>query len=673
MKKKLAILPLFVISLLFSCGKEKPKEKKNILTYESLCRRLYDSKELSRYRYYEEAHLASTYDRASRYDELHDTYINWDANYDGDGYERDEGGKKVLVDIQGQGYIDRVWTASPINDFIQIEIDGEIEYYGTFNNWQRTMYASFDELCLSTPEGAFDCYVPMTFKESLKIVQQRTSTPSYAQIHYNLVEGIDVEYTGIYLGEAQLDSLAKANQEIKKIRAKSNLNENSFALSLSRGETKTIYEANKAGGIKRFELLPLIATSDWDDVSSLSTVLLKVYYDGSESPSISIPIGDFFFQHYGSKKTSSILNGVMGDGTLFSNMYMPYKQIKVSLTNVGEKDVSFRYYIENENLKNVDEYQRLCVDWRKMEHRNDSRFPDAEALKVNGRGRFIATSLNVFQKASTLWWGEGDEKVFVDGEPFPSIFGTGSEDYFGFSWCSAKLFQNGFVGQTRSGNDNLAKHNGPGNRNLYRIHMLDSVPFEESLEFDLEKYWSDSLVEMAATSFFYLDSSDVPSFFPNVPSLEERAFNSKFIYDGEEELTEYLSCNLSNVMNAYGQPVDMQEMSSFKGGKWHDDAQIWWRATSTGGYLDFTINLPETKEYALTANLTLASDYGAVQLSIDGTDVGEKIDLLNNGVILRQFNVGEVSLSKGKHTLRITNVQGSGNYHFVGIDSLYFA
>ena len=64
---------------------------------------------------------------------------------------------------------------------------------------------------------------------------------------------------------------------------------------------------------------------------------------------------------------------------------------------------------------------------------------DWTMLKTEGRGRFCGVMLHVWNPRGG-WWGEGDEKFFVDGEKFPSTFGTGSEDYFGYAWCNPTLF-----------------------------------------------------------------------------------------------------------------------------------------------------------------------------------------------------------------------------------------
>ena len=71
----------------------------------------------------------------------------------------------------------------------------------------------------------------------------------------------------------------------------------------------------------------------------------------------------------------------------------------------------------------------------------ERRAIDWTMLHTQGRGRFVGVELHVWNPKGG-WWGEGDEKFYIDGEKFPSTFGTGSEDYFGYAWCNPTPFQN---------------------------------------------------------------------------------------------------------------------------------------------------------------------------------------------------------------------------------------
>ena len=95
-------------------------------------------------------------------------------------------------------------------------------------------------------------------------------------------------------------------------------------------------------------------------------------------------------------------------------------------------------------------------------------------LRTEGRGRFCGVMLHVWNPRGG-WWGEGDEKFFVDGEKFPSTFGTGSEDYFGYAWCDPHLFQRPYHCQTMT-------ENNKGHQSVLRWHITDNVPFQKSFE-----------------------------------------------------------------------------------------------------------------------------------------------------------------------------------------------
>ena len=112
------------------------------------------------------------------------------------------------------------------------------------------------------------------------------------------------------------------------------------------------------------------------------------------------------------------------------------------------------------------------------------RAPDWTILTTRGRGRFVGTHLHVWNPRGG-WWGEGDEKFFVDGERFPSIFGTGSEDYFGYAWSSDARFSRPYHGQ-------LLNEKNRGNVDDNRWHIPDSVPFQTGFDGYIEKYFSNT-------------------------------------------------------------------------------------------------------------------------------------------------------------------------------------
>jgi hypothetical protein len=125
------------------------------------------------------------------------------------------------------------------------------------------------------------------------------------------------------------------------------------------------------------------------------------------------------------------------------------------------------------------------------------------------------------------WWGEGDEQVWIDGEPFPSFFGTGTEDYFGYAYCSNQRFAFPYIGQTRAGE----RHNF-GRSSLYRFHVPDPLRFREQLRFDFEvNHWGKTGDQVAfdSVAYFYarprahVARSPLDATPPFIPELNESA------------------------------------------------------------------------------------------------------------------------------------------------------
>jgi Protein of unknown function (DUF2961) len=126
-------------------------------------------------------------------------------------------------------------------------------------------------------------------------------------------------------------------------------------------------------------------------------------------------------------------------------------------------------------------------------------FRDWHVGTLEGTGHQVGTMLDVENPPSTAWWGEGDEKIFVDGEAFPSLFGTGTEDYFGYAWSTPEPFAHAYHAQTRAPGASFA-----GQFSMNRFHVLDPIPFTRSLRFDFEIWhWSDTSIAADALLYWY--------------------------------------------------------------------------------------------------------------------------------------------------------------------------
>jgi hypothetical protein len=350
-----------------------------------------------------------------------------------------------------------------------------------------------------------------------------------------------------------------------------------------------------------------------------------------------------------------------------SYWYMPFeKGAVIKLTNQGDKERKVTFAITHAPVaKPIEKLGRFHAKWHRdafLPEEPERRAIDWTMLKTQGRGRFCGVMLHVWNPRGG-WWGEGDEKFFVDGEKFPSTIGTGSEDYFGYAWSTPELFSNCYHNQTiHMGNR--------GHVSVNRWHITDNVPFQESFEAAIEKYYSNNRPTLYAASVYWYQAAGQADPYEPVP-VEQRkgywgpieVFKVKGSLEGED---------LKILSSTAGDP-QRQDMDGF-GPNWSGDAHLWWIDAKPGDKLDLSVPVQKTGAYRVKMQLTKAIDYGIVQLYLDGKKLGEPIDLYNDGVVATGvLNMGVHELDKGEHklTVQITgaNEKAVKSYMF-GLDYL---
>ena len=163
---------------------------------------------------------------------------------------------------------------------------------------------------------------------------------------------------------------------------------------------------------------------------------LRVYYDGSATPSVDAPVGDFFGVGHGYEKPVRSLMVVDGSEGRSRNSYwaMPFRRAcKITVTNEGKRRVSNLYYhVDWEKRQALPPGTGYFHAWYRQAIPAQAGEP-YEVLSVRGRGHYVGTVFSVIQ-AAPGWFGEGDDAFFVDGEKQAGIQGTGTEDYFNDAW-----------------------------------------------------------------------------------------------------------------------------------------------------------------------------------------------------------------------------------------------
>ena len=455
--------------------------------------------------------LASSYDRASQYDALHDRYLAWGANQDGDGIVRHEGGGDVLADLKGPGALVRIWSAAPGRGKLKLYIDGDetpvldAPFASFFDHslppfvWRNLVYTAGN----SVP--GWNNYIPIPFKRSLKIV----AAPKWgAYYHFTYVQFPQKEIASFTLPISPEDksALAIANHrlispDLSDCEQPAGVSARQIDAVAEGGATQPILDIAGPAAIRRLRI-KLDLPKDIDAQRRLLRELaIQVTWDNGATPSIWSPIGDFFGFFGGAQTFRAYPMGIGPDGIFYCNWYMPFAaRAKIEIVNDGGDKVPIHCEITTAPLRfPVSAYGRFHAKWHRdafLPHRSD-REPDWTVLTTRGRGRYVGLHLHVWNPGGD-WWGEGDEKFFVDGEKFPSEFGTGSEDYFGYAWSNPALFSRPFHNQ-------ILNEDNAGHIVDNRWHFADSVPFQTSFEGYIEKYFpNDRPTLYAAVVYWYL-------------------------------------------------------------------------------------------------------------------------------------------------------------------------
>jgi hypothetical protein len=250
---------------------------------------------------------------------------------------------------------------------------------------------------------------------------------------------------------------------------------------------------------------------------NLRSLVLRVWWDDQEHPSIECPVADFFGIAHGKVKAyGSAVHSVGEKAGMNIWLPMPFvKRARFEFTNEGEKTMPLYYQIDYTlQDKHPQDVGRLHVLFRRENTTTEKK--DFELLpKREAKGRFIGSVIGI-RNLHDQWWGEGEIKVYMDGdEEFPTICGTGSEDYVGLSWG---IQQTPFLYNGCSLNeDNYVS--------MYRWHLPDPILWQKECRITIQQIgYKRGLVETeddwSCSTFWY---EPVPSAaLPEFPSIEVR-------------------------------------------------------------------------------------------------------------------------------------------------------
>ena len=317
-----------------------------------------------------------------------------------------------------------------------------------------------------------------------------------------------------------------------------------------------------------------------------------------------------------------------------SRLLMPFKsEMRLRLTNTGPIAASIELKIRTAPRPFDAGTYHLRAQWGTLT-RDSWPFFDANFLDAKGEGKVIGT---VYQIANPvlIWWGEGDQKVFVDGEPFPSTFGTGTEDDYGFAYGDNHPFVRPFHAQTRV--------DGPwsgGHISLNRWYVLDALPYQSGLRFDQEMWhWMPCRPTWTHVIYWYAAPGTPGPRAGDRTSLAPRDLGIR------EDMLEPLEAEALEHQETGG-TAKKERLANCSGAE-----HLVWRGSKPGDRLTIHFPVPEAGRYMIEINLCMSPDYGRHRLLVNGRPALASVDGYAPRLYWQQVRFGPLDLQKGDNIL----------------------
>ena len=413
-----------------------------------------------------------------------------------------------------------------------------------------------------------------------------------------------------------LEAITRPHQGRSMRATSGNAENNSDSAKFDVGETKTIAHLKGPGKIQHIWLVPYSM-----NIRYPRAFVLRIYWDGSDIPSVETPIGDFFCAGNGMRAVVDSLPVKVSSYGRGLNCYwqMPFaKEAKVTLTNESDKDRASCYY---------------QIDWVQLPRkprktmyfhaRYHQEYPPEIGKPYTvfigkGRGHYVGTVLSS-QNAMADWFGEGDDFFYIDGEEKPSICGTGTEDYFNEAWnmrVHSSLYTGCTIFEPRAVDARIT---------AYRWHIADPILFKKSLKFELERtgmlvdadgrytkpgpdlsgprpdYWS-------SVAYWYQDTIAEP--WCEFPPYKDRV---------NEEIVLHLPQVVDTMKHSEGVELEVNKYNRATYTK------PWFRVANdkVGGWVEIPFEIKKQGRYSMSLFQHLREDNGIWKVYIDNKEVQE--------------------------------------------------
>ncbi len=510
-----------------------------------------------------------------------------------------------------------------------------------------------------------------------------------------------VAFCGSVLGDADSPPLQSPFSEMMILREARSARTSSYDrsggnqdwLTIPPGQTAALAEIEGAGCIKHIYWTYIIG-DETARRALFRDLIVRMYWDGEQTPSVESPIGDLFgVGNCRPRPLQSLLlvtnpGGASSDNSWGLNCYfpMPFSQgARVEVANESDIPLGIWYHVDYETYpgdtpEGLDSLGRFHAQFRRSRTPpigepggiNKTGEDNYVILEAQGQGNLAGYILNV-DNVTGGWWGEGDDMIFIDGEQWPpSLHGTGSEEIFGAGAGPSVEYTGPYTGFHLV--ENREQDTYYGKNSMYRFFVPDPIRFSRSIRVTIEHGHANDLPnDYSSVAYWYQREPHAP--FPPLPSREER-----------QPITEYPG--FPGIAGAIEGELLLEDAESSGDGavplrfpgEWSRGRFLWFTPDAVGDFITVKVPVEAAGTYEVVLYLVQASDFGIFQLEIDGQDQGEPFDGYNaeggigatHVVRAEAVEFGRVSLEAGTREFRfeIVGKNDQATSYMVGLDCI---
>ena len=573
-------------------------------------------------------------------------------------------GEYLICGVEGPGAIVRVWTAK-MEGTVRVLLDGETVFEGPAQEFLTKPYDGFARAAgvdAGILAGTFyqrdAAYCPMPFAGRCRIEW----SGDLRKLHFYQIQVrlYDKSAQAITFQAQDLKACESSLQRAAKILADpdgayafgSTQPPSAFELTVEPGEKKQALELEGSKAVERLRVLVSAADRDL----ALRQTVMHVECDGYPWGQVQAPVGDFFGTAPGVNPYKSLPFTVSPDGTMSSRYVMPFERsLRLVFENLGEQPVTIKGdALAGDYAWDGERSMHFRARWR-VDHglvASNKEVQDLPFVVANGAGVYVGTAImmlnpNEIPTPHGNWWGEGDEKVFVDGEPRPSTFGTGSEDYFNYSWSAPDIFFYPYCGQPRN--------DGPANRGFvsnHRWQIVDALPFKEQIGFYMELFSHERTPRFSYARIGYHYGR--PGLTDDHVTITKEDVRRLELPSGWQPQARFGAAR-----SVFYQAEDLLKgrgrVKTEKGNLWSGGEICRWQPKKAGDTLTLSVPVEKAGKYGIT--LVMAHEPGGAKVSatVDGKEAGfgGKEGMVNLDepyrVMLLPSGTQTLELTEGKH------------------------